>query len=80
MWGKVAKWGGTALVGGVRTENFRSVEWISLPHHPPTLALFPLVGQSPDFEGIFHGAKDLLKTKKIQNPTKVNLVKAFKGT
>ena len=33
----------------------------------PALTLLLSVGQSPDFQGIFHDAKDLLKTKEIQN-------------
>ena len=50
------------------------------PPSSPTLQSLMLVGQLPDFQGIVHETKDSLKTKKIQNTTKVNLVKAFNGT
>ena len=76
--GKVAYWGGTTLG---RTET--SGLWCGFPPNPlnpnpPALKPLLSIGLSPDFQDIFHGAKDSLKTKKYKIQVKLIFLKAFK--
>ena len=47
------------------------VESPLIPPYTHTLKPLLLVGQSSDFQDIFHGVKDLLKSEKIQNQKKI---------